>query len=296
MLFIANDSNSASLSQEPSEEHGCADDRMCATELHTQFLWALYQAKVKKAMHARSRRVASAPTVANATQGQLAAQQALLRTNPSFGPQMTAAESFTGAVPKTLKGSKRYWRAAFVQLMAMCIEFGAPEYFLTLTANEMGWVDSRRACDGAAHGERPVEATRHYHHRWSTFKANYLSGVTPIGEIVRIWYRQEEQGRGSLHVHAAIWVKLGTATPEAIVAMAPRGPDFNASAEPGTPATDPEAGMTRAECEWRRFILSVQRHDCRDGCRWKVAGSTANACPRASARAATRAASGAPRS
>ena len=28
-------------------------------------------------------------------------------------------------------------------------------------------------------------------------------------------------------------------------------------------------GMTPEERTWRTFILSVQRHDCRDGCRWK---------------------------
>ena len=110
---------------------------------HKQFLWALYQEKVKRAMHAQSYRTVSAPLAATATNGDLASQHALLAANPSLTGQLTAPESFTGAVPKTLKGSKRYWRAAFVQLMAMCIEYGAPEFFLTLTANEMEWFDLR---------------------------------------------------------------------------------------------------------------------------------------------------------
>eukprot|EP00966_Prymnesium_polylepis_P322754 7378995-Prymnesium_polylepis.1 len=66
------------------------------------------------------------------------------------------------------------------------------------------------------------------------------TGDTPIGEIERMWYRHEEQGRGSLHVHAAIWVRAGTARPEAIYATAPRGPEFDPNALPGTPASDPQ--------------------------------------------------------
>jgi hypothetical protein len=87
---------------------------------HIQCLWALYQTKVKKAMHAATPRTVAPRLATQATQGQLAAQAAHLAANP--GSELTAVESFTGPVPKTLKGSKRYWRAAFIQLMAMCIE------------------------------------------------------------------------------------------------------------------------------------------------------------------------------
>ena len=171
-------------------------------------------------MHSRSIRTVSPALAINGTNADLIAQQALLAGNPGLQQDLTATESFTGAVPKTLKGSKAYWRAAFVQLMAMCIEYGAPEFFLTLTANEMGWVDLRAACNGRAAGDAPVEATRHYNHRWQEFKSRFLTGDTPIGKITRKWYRQEEQGRGSLHIHAALWVT--DAKPEAICAMAPR--------------------------------------------------------------------------
>ena len=194
-------------------------------------------------MHSSSLRSVTARTAHTATQQQLATQAAQLAANGGDN-QLTPMESFSGPVPKTLKGSKRYWRAAFIQLMAMCVEYGPPEFFLTLTANEMGWMDVRRACGGLSHGSRPVEATRHYHHRWTEFKARYLTGETPIGTIERMWYRHEEQGRGSLHVHAALWVRAGTARPEAICATAPRGPDFDRFAEPGSYASHPEAGMT----------------------------------------------------
>jgi len=200
-----------------------------------EYLWGLYQGKIKKQMHGASQRTVSPGMAATATQGALAAQEAALRAaHPTLGASLTTEESFTGPVPKTLKGSKRYWRAAFVQIMAMCVEHGAPQFFLTLTANEMGWADLRQACGGMSHGSRPVEATRHYNHRWQEFKGRYLTGSTPIGDIERMWYRHEEQGRGSLHVHAAIWVRRGTERPEAIRATAPRGTAAAIAADPNT--------------------------------------------------------------
>ena len=228
----------------------------------SQLLWSLYQTKVKRAMHQSGVRTTSATLANTATQGQLLQQRALVNGNPAVAQTLTTAESFTGAVPRTLKGSKQYWRLAFVQVMAMTIEYGVPEFFATFTANEMGWTDLRRACDGASFGSRPVEATRHYHHRWQAFKSKFLTGKTPIGHIEHIWYRHEEQARGSLHVHAAIWVRrrqladgswASGATPEAIVAMRPRPTD----------ASSPLAHR------WRTFVTALQLHLCQEGCHWK---------------------------
>ena len=49
------------------------------------------------------------------------------------------------------------------------------------------------------------------------------------------------QARGSLHVHAAIWVEPGTIKEEAIVGTAPRK----------------DACKTSAERSWRKFVLNV---------------------------------------
>ena len=231
-----------------------------------QFLWALYQTKMKKAMHSGGQRTVAAAVAAAGTQGQLAQQHALLHANPEIAADMTTKESFSGAVPKTMKGSKQYWRAAFIQLMAMCVEYDVPEYFVTFTANEMGWTDLRAACGGHSHGARPVEATRQYHHRWKEFKSRFLAGQTPIGEIEHIFFRHEEQARGSLHVHAAIWVKAGTSRPEAICATAPR------RYQPGDAEfdeRDPARDLTQQEREWRDFVLAVQYHGCRPACHKK---------------------------
>ena len=133
----------------------------------------------------------------------------------------------------------------------MASEYGAPHFFLTFTANEMGWRDLTTACGGASFGARPVEATRHYNQRWKEFNERFLRGETPLGNIVRTWYRHEEQGRGSLHVHMAVWIE-GTPHPEAICARAPREEDCE----------------TEAEREWRRFVIRVQQHNCQRKCHY----------------------------
>ena len=213
-------------------------------------------------MHRGGVRSVNADTAAHATQGQLAEQRTLLAAQPGLASELSTTETFTGAVPQTLKGSKRYWRLAFVQVMAMTLEYGVPEFFATFTANEMGWVDLRRACGGASFGSRPVEATRHYHHRWEAFKSKFLHGETPLGKVAHIWYRHEEQVRGSLHVHAAIWIErvrqpdgswASGAKPDAIRGVLPRV------------AVDAPVHHRR----WRKFVHALQLHVCQEGCRYK---------------------------
>ena len=61
------------------------------------------------------------------------------------------------------------------------------------TANELGWSDLTAACDGLHHTQCPVEATRIYNRRWESFLKSYLKGSSPIGNITRVWWRQEDQ-------------------------------------------------------------------------------------------------------
>ena len=161
-------------------------------------------------------------------------------------------------------GSKAYWHEAFLELIAMAVEYGVPEFFVTFTANESGWSDMTAACSGRHFSEAPVDATRHYFHRWNAFRDRYLKPGTnaPIGKIVRVWWRQEDQARGALHIHAAIWVAAGTAKPEAICATAPR-------LHPERREEPEDEPLPPAEAAWRDFVLNVQRHDCREKCHWK---------------------------
>ena len=130
----------------------------------------------------------------------------------------------------------------------MAIEYGPPTHWATFTANEGGWSDLIGACESEHYGARPVESTRQYNRRWDAFLKTYLQGDSPIGHIDRVWWRQEDQSRGSLHVHACIWVTSETINEEGIVATAPR----NARARP--------------ERQWRAFVRYVQRHQHRPKC------------------------------
>ena len=134
------------------------------------------------------------------------------------------------------------------------------------TANELGWSDLTEACDGIHHTQCPVEAIRIYNHRWDTFRKTYLApGPSPLGDITRLWWRHEDQvhlllwslhkhvltskkivawqARGSLHIHAALWIDPATIKEDAIVGTAPRK----------------AACTTRAQRAWRKFVLRVQR-------------------------------------
>ena len=130
----------------------------------------------------------------------------------------------------------------------MAVEHNTPQYFVTFTANEFGWEDLKAACEGDKFSNRPMDATRVYNHRWQAFLKKFLrpGTISPIGKIKHIWWRHEEQGRGSLHVHCAIWAEDDEHfRPDNIAGTAPRGCE------------------TDAEREWRRFVLGVQRHGCR---------------------------------
>ena len=234
-----------------------------------EFLWSTYQSMVKKCFHRGGPRMVNADVAAaGISRESVRAHEAMHAANPEMRKHLTPEESFSGGVPKTMVGSKGYWKNAFVELMAMACEYGIPPFFATFTANEGGWADCTSACEGEYYTRRPVEATRQYAHRWSAFKSNFLTGNTPIGKIAHTWHRQEDQARASLHVHMAIWTD-GPPKPEAICGMAPRGPD----------PTDPEAGLTPAELAWRKFVLNVQRHDCYPPkCYFKKGESTNGVC------------------
>ena len=76
------------------------------------------------------------------------------------------------------------------------------------------------------------------------------------------WYRQEDQNRGSLHVHMAIWIERDADIPEGQVT------GLKESRE-GICGTLPRNCNTPAQRAWRKFVSVVQRHDCRTKCHYK---------------------------
>ena len=92
----------------------------------SEYLWFRYQDAMKRALHGRTVRTTSADLAATATVGDLRAQQRSIdeaaRAALPCADNLTREETFTGGVSKSIVGGKSYWRAAFVQLMAMCVE------------------------------------------------------------------------------------------------------------------------------------------------------------------------------
>lgn len=164
-----------------------------------EFPHATYNEKLKRQFHAGATRVAPANVVGAPL------ETVLEQTRRDASLHLPDFESFTGGVGKTVVGGKSYWKETFRNLMAFCVTYGVPQYFATFTANEFGWSDMKRALDGRHFGERPVEATRHYFHRWSEFHKLFLADdiISPIGTIQRTWHRHEDQSRGSFPVSAS---------------------------------------------------------------------------------------------
>jgi len=236
-----------------------------------EVVYAKFLAGIKRNFHAGGGRVGSG-NVVQAGPAKIAAEiRANKRANrAAHDAARDPLDSFTGRVGKKVVGSKAYWHDAFLGLMATAVTHGLPQYFATFTANEFGWTDMTAACDGHQFNERPVESTRHYHHRWKLFKEKYLAPGTdsPIGLIERTWHRHEDQKRGSLHVHMAIWVARDTERTENIRGTAPRE-----TVHPDGSVTP----LTAAEALWRDFVLNVQTHECTRQCFFKK-GVELNAC------------------
>ena len=235
-----------------------------------EFLWYHFQLMTKRSMQSSSVSTVNPHLAKNATRGDVDEHAAELRERwadlrcaaPEYVPYCNVRESFTGSVGTNVIGSKAYWNESAAELMAMAIEYGPPQYWATFTCNETGWSDLKAACRGEHHSKRPIEATRQYNRRWDAFLKKYLRGNSPIGDITRVWWRQEDQARGSLHVHIVFWVAEA------------EGRAFDDTTElPGDKAilgTAPRECRTREERAWRKFVLRLQRHDCRPKCHKKM--------------------------
>jgi hypothetical protein len=238
---------------------------------HEEFLWFSHQSTTKDSMHGsvNGQRIVNPAIAEHATASDVDTQRRqaaalLAKANQAHVQNVDVDDTFSTKVGANVVGGKAYWHQCFLDLITMAIEYGVPPFFVTLTANECGWEDIKRACDNDSFSKRPIDATRQYHHRWQEFKKTYLSKGTksPLGTIEQTWFRQEDQHRGSLHVHMAVWIKAEdgltieqTSRKNAtnICGTAPRASDCT------TPAV-------RA---WRSFVLHVQKHTCRPKCRMK---------------------------
>ena len=232
-----------------------------------EFIWFHFQLMTKRSMQGGGTSTVNAHLAMNASSDDVNAHSAALHRRwkdlreaaPEYVPYCNVFESYTSTVGANVVGSKAYWDEAAAELHAMAVEHGPPQYWATFTCNESGWSDLKAACDGEHHSKRPVEATRQYNRRWDAFLKRYLTGQSPIGNITRVWWRQEDQMRASLHIHIVFWVAEA------------EDRDFDdTSPLPGDTAiigTAPRACRTREERQWRKCVLRLQRHDCRPKCK-----------------------------
>ena len=91
--------------------------------------------------------------------------QVLTEANPDYSKHVDVDESFSKTVGSDVVGGKAYWKKCYQEVIALSC--GVPQYFVTFTANEMGWEDLKFACDNEPFSKRAVDATRHYNHRWT---------------------------------------------------------------------------------------------------------------------------------
>ena len=100
---------------------------------------------------------------------------------------------------------------------------GPPTWFLTFSANEIGWPECIMSCTGKSREEvdamttaqkqeaianNPDLVAKYFDMRWRFFYTTVLKGKgQPVGEIVDWFWRIEFQRRGSPHIHMLVWVK-----------------------------------------------------------------------------------------
>jgi len=137
-----------------------------------EYLWYHHGLQTKKAMHGGGMRTVDPSISIHANKELLQEQKAewdsrkrIIQNSglADLMPHVSLTESFTGSVPQKVVGGKAYWHEAFIELIAMAQMYGVPEFFVTFTANEMGWGDLHNACRSKHFSEAPIEATRHYH-------------------------------------------------------------------------------------------------------------------------------------
>lgn len=123
------------------------------------------------------------------------------------------------AIPKSIPNSPAYHRAQLKNLLAMVDCYGLPNFFVTLTADEVSELRWPEYIDieedlREYFGDRnldwksaPVECMRLFHKRVEIFMKKYIlcnNGI--LGPVLHYLIRYEFQDRGSPHVHIILWI------------------------------------------------------------------------------------------
>ena len=129
-------------------------------------------------------------------------------------------------IGNSIRGTSMYWKKAQRHLFSMFATLGAPDLFLTLSANDLNWLDLFQAIDPVRfRTQRDVEAltitektellnvapaiaAEHFVNRVRALIAFLSSSATPLDYKLKNFFgRFEIQGRGSPHLHAVLWLE-----------------------------------------------------------------------------------------
>ena len=124
---------------------------------------------------------------------------------------------------KNLRGTSAYWKNELSKLLAKLRTLGPPTFFMSLSANDMHWIDNFKYIDPSLSDEEisqksysdrcklirenPVLCALHFKHRWEAFLRNFLLAKPyPLGHIQDYFARIEFQARGTPHIHIFLWI------------------------------------------------------------------------------------------
>ncbi|WPT15174.1 ATP-dependent DNA helicase PIF6, partial [Picochlorum sp. SENEW3] len=202
-------------------------------------------------------------------------------THPNESEEKCIRHLIKYKVPGTIDFSPQWWRIKVNQINALTKESGMPDYFLTLTVDnitELKWDEYKQMDDILAElnnlredrgayklkmNNCQAEAAVLFHHRVTNFM-NYfiLGGMKRLGEITKYTCRYEMQGRQAVHAHILLW-----STPESVARysnqiqrdiLLDEGPD--GTLQRPDPATNP------GKYKLHQIICRKQIHNCNGKC------------------------------
>lgn len=118
----------------------------------------------------------------------------------------------------SVRGTAAFWIEELWNLLARVQCLGAPDVFLTLSADDIHWIELRYLLqqDAQKNGQvdennsvqrDPVIGALHFDRRLSALlKYIILDGPQPLGKVAHYYVRVEFQNRGSPHVHCFFWI------------------------------------------------------------------------------------------
>ena len=147
-------------------------------------------------------------------------------------------------VPRTIPGSKQYWKSFGLDLTAFVHQRGLPDFFVTLSAYDCwpqtqvtiarGWgakASEQEVKDLARSPEEREPVGWHPHvsvlsaeKRFQWMMKILQSKDGPLGEVEDYTWKKEYQKRGAVHWHMLVWVKPDTIPDGVIMAEVPRAP------------------------------------------------------------------------